>query len=496
MGSVSGTRWSTMRVTSETQYQQALLNIKSSYSRISDLQSQISSGKRVQIASDSPTSMAQILRNNVQDARFTSDIQLIADASSKLQTGVDTLTSVQDLLTNVKSLALQANNITTSSVTNDTLAKQVDTALNQLLKLANQTLPDGSYLFGGTASTQAPFAVASKDSTGKTASVAYNGSQQSSEVIVSQSVNSTTMLSGKDVFQSRARGATAFTGTTGAAAGTGTDSATGDGTLTVQHTLTTFAGASGVSAGASSASKDTVIGPAGANSLVINDTSGNGTAGTISLNGGPAVAFTNSDSDLKVTGPAGEVVYLNTTSIAAGFNGSVALTATGTLSTDGGATSTPIDFSGNQVVTNGTTGAITNINSSQIRQAGTDQVHYQGTSDLFQTLVSLRDMIANTQGLSATDRSAALQQQISELDRSLTNVGNVIGSQSVQAQSLSSLKDHLTQLQLNLKQSTNDLQSTDTATAIVDLQQQMNLYQASLQIAAQINSLTLINFLR
>lgn len=485
-----------MRVTSETQYQQALLNIKSSYSRISQLQSQISSGKRLQIASDSPTAMAQVLRNNVQDARFTSDIQLIADASSKLQTGVDTLSSVQDLLTNVKSLALQANNITTSSVTNDTLAKQVDTALSQLLKLANQTLPDGSYLFGGTASTQPPFAVASTDSTGKTASVEYRGSQQASEVIVSQSVNSTTLLSGKDVFQARARGTTVYTGPTGAAAGTGTDSATGDSSLTVQHVLTTYAGASGVSAGTSSVAKDTVIGPAGANSLVINDTSGNGTAGTISLNGGPAVAFTNSDSDLKVTGPSGEVVYLNTTSIAPGFNGSVSMTATGTLSIDGGATSTPIDFSGNQVVTNGATGAITNIDSSQIRQAGTDQVHYKGTSDLFQNLMALRDLIANTQGLSATDRSAALQQQVAELDRSLTNVGSVIGSQSVQAQSLSSLKDHLNQLQLNLQQSTDDLQATDTASAVVDLQQQMNLYQASLQIAAQINSLTLINFLR
>lgn len=484
-----------MRITSETQYQQALLNIQAGYAKITTLQNQISSGKRVTQSSDDPTAMSQILTNNVQDSHMTNNLTMIQDANDKLQTSVDTLTQVQDLLTTVKTAAIQANNVTTSDPTNAALAKQVNTALDQLLKLANQTLPDGSYLFGGTASTTTPFS-ASTNSSGQTTGVTYNGSQQTSKVIVTQTVTSTTMLSGKDVFQSRARAATGYVGNTGAAAGTGTDSANGDGTLIIKHSLTTYAGASGVSAGASSVASDTVIGPAGANSIVINDTSGTGASGTVSLNGGPAIAFTNTDSDLKVTGPNGEAVYLNTTSIAPGFNGSVSMTADGTMSVDGGATSIPIDFSGNQVVTNSTTGAITNVNSTNIRQAGTNQLHYTGTADIFQSLIALRDTIANTQGLSATERSAVLQEQMADIDRSATNIGNVLGSQSVQAQSLDSLKTQITQLQLDLKQNTDNIQSTDTASAVVDLQKQMNLYQASLQIAVQINSMTLLNFLK
>src|SRR5436853_63918 len=148
-----------MRVTSEVQYQQAMLSIKSNYARIAELQTQLSSGKRVQVASDDPTAMSQILVNDVADARFTNELNMIQDASSKLQAGVDTLSRVQDLLTNVKTLALQANNSTTVPAASATLAKQVDAALNQLLKLANQTLPDGSYMFGGTASTTMPFSV-------------------------------------------------------------------------------------------------------------------------------------------------------------------------------------------------------------------------------------------------------------------------------------------------------------------------------------------------
>ncbi len=485
-----------MRVSSEIQYQQSLQNIHANYAKITQLQNQISSGSKLQLPSDGPTAMAQVLQNNEQDSRFTNDLSMIQDATSKLQTGVDTLTQVQDLLTSVKSLALQANNVTTPGTTNTTLATQVNASLNQLLHYANQTLPDGSYLFGGTASTKPPFGVAATSSSGQPTSIVYHGSQQNGQEIVSRTVNATTQLSGKDVFQATSRGTTVYTGTTGAAAGTGTDSASGQGTLVVSHLLTTYAGSSGVAAGTSSAAGDTIIGPAGANTLVINDTSGTGTSGTVSLNGGPAVAFTNSDTNLPVTGPAGEVVYLNTAAISPGFNGSVSMTATGTLSTDGGTTSTAIDFSGNQVIINGSTGAMTNVNSSNIRQAGTDQVDYQGTSDLFQTLMALRDTIANTHGLSAADRSTLLQQQIGDIDRSITNVADVVGSQSVQSQSLSNLTDQIKQLQLNLKQSTSDLQSTDTASAVVDLQQQMNLYQASLQIAVQINSMTLMNFLK
>ena len=484
-----------MRVSSDYQYQQTLFNMQSSFEQIAKLQIQITSGKRLQVASDDPTAMATVMGNKVQDKRYTNDIALVQDASAKLQSSVDALKSVQDLLTNVKSMALQANNVTTPAATNATLAKQVNTAIDQLLQFANQTLPDGSYLFSGTASKSTPFSVTSTNAAGQPTAISYNGSNQNSEVIVSRSVTASTMLSGQDVFQSRVRGATTFVGQTGAAAGTGTDNATGQGQLLVQHLATSFAGTSGVAAGTSSAAKDTVIGPAGAHSLVINDTSGTGASGTVSLNGGPAIAFTNLDSDLKVTGPAGEVVYINTTGITPGFNGSVAMTATGSLSVDGGATSIPIDFSSNQIVTDGTSGKITNVNSTNIRQAGTDQVEYQGTSDIFQTLIALRDTIANTQNLSGKDRSAVLQKQIAELDRTHSSIGDTIGSQAVQSESLTNLKDYLTSLQLNLGQSTDNLEATDTAAAVVSLQQQMDLYQASLQIAAKVNTLSLMNFI-
>ena len=293
----------------------------------------------------------------------------------------------------------------------------------------------------------------------------------------------------------RHRATTIFTGTTGARPGTGTDSAVEPGSLVVKHTLTSIAGASGVSTGASSASGDTIIGPSGAHTLNIIDTSGTGASGTVSLNGGPPVAFTNSGADLRVTGPNGEAVFLNTTSITPGFSGPVSLTATGTMSVDGGTTSQPIDFSANQVMTDGGTGEMTNVDSTQIRRAGTDRLDYQGATDAFQALIALRDDIRNVHGLSTLDRSKALGRHIAALDRINNDVIDALGGQSVQAEYLTKLEERTADVQLDIQKATDGIEAIDVAGTIAAVQKQENLYQMSLQLTARMNSLSLADFL-
>ena len=46
----------------------------------------------------------------------------------------------------------------------------------------------------------------------------------------------------------------------------------------------------------------------------------------------------NSDTNLKVSAPNGDVVYVNTTAVVPGFSGNVDITADGMLSVDGGTT--------------------------------------------------------------------------------------------------------------------------------------------------------------
>ncbi len=484
-----------MRVTSNNLNEQTILNFQSAFNKAAKLQNQITTGNQINAASDDPVSAVQILQYNTQNAQLTTDLTSIKSASGVLQTSVDALTSAQSILTSAKNAALTASNITTDAGSSSTLAAQINSAINQLLGVANTQLADGTYIFGGTANQTKPYAVTSSNSSGQSGTIAYQGNDQSSETIVGKSLTVSTSIPGSSVFQPNIGGTTAYSGRTGAKAGTGADTASGQGTLQVQHTLTTYSGGSGVAAGSSSPSDDTVLGPPGANSLTISDTSGAGTSGTISLNGGTPVAFTNADTNLKVTGPSGEVVYLDTSTITPGFKGTVTLAGDGTLSVDGGNTTTAIDFSGNQVVTDGTTGATTNVNTTNVRLAGNAQLDYPGKSDVFQTLIALRDTINNTKGLSATDRSTALSQQIAELERIHTAIATPLGSQSSQAQFLSNLSTRTTNLQTSVKKAASTLQSTDTAAAIVAYQQQENLYQYGLQLAAALSKLSIAKYI-
>jgi flagellar hook-associated protein 3 FlgL len=118
------------------------------------------------------------------------------------------------------------------------------------------------------------------------------------------------------------------------------------------------------------------------------------------------------------------------------------------------------------------------------------------TKNAFQVLMSLRDDIRNTNGLSTTDRNAALTQHVAELDHLSNGVLDAMGTQGVQSEMLSKLTDRVTNLQLSLQKQNNELESTDVPTAITDLTHDQNLYQISLSLIQRISSLSLSDFLK
>jgi flagellar hook-associated protein 3 len=341
-----------LRVTPQLIVSTAVYNAEQQTAQLALLQEQASTGNRILQPSDDPLGALEVLAYQAQNNQLDTYHQNIADAQAKLNSSVSTLNQISQLLTQAKDVALQGSNSANTPESYQAMGAQVQSILQSVLQLAN-TQQNGQYLFSGTASQTQPF------TTNAQGNVVYNGSAQALGEPIGQGQQVQTLYTGSQVFQMLQRGTTVYTGPTGAAAGTGTDSATGSGTLLVTHTSTTYAGTSGVQAGTNSVAGDTIIGPAGAHTLTIVDTSGNGTSGTVQLDKGPVVQFTNTDTNLQVQGPNGETVFLNTTAITPGFNGTVSITANGTLSVDGGASSVPINFSSNQVVTNSQTGAIT-----------------------------------------------------------------------------------------------------------------------------------------
>ena len=366
-----------IRVTMQTLVSEAQSYLDQQTSALGQLENEASSGSSILQPSDNPLGEVNVLQYQAQNSGLTADLTNISTAQSTLNTSVSTLQSANNLITQASQLAIEATNSGNDSTDLQAYATQVNSLYNQMITLAN-TQNTGQYLFSGTKDQTQPFVVNANGT------VTYQGGTQTATMPVSGTQTVDTLYAGSQVFQSQQRGTSVYTGSTGAAAGTGTDSATGMGVLTIAHTNTDYsqATASGVSAGSDTAD-DTIIGQ---HTLTIVLAPGSGQP-TVSLDGGPAVAFTtgtNGDTNLEVTNASGQVVYLNTQNITAG--GTFTITGDGTITAQGGK-AVPINFSANQQVIDGN-GGVTNVNTTGITQTGTANVSYTGTYDVFQVLAN------------------------------------------------------------------------------------------------------------
>jgi flagellar hook-associated protein 3 FlgL len=483
-----------LQITPQVLVNQIVNSANEAFSQLAQLQSEASSGLRIQNPSDDPVGAVAAMASNAQDLQLTTYLSNLQGAQTQLNSGVSALQQAESILSQAKQIAIQGSNAGNDSNSLATLAQQLNDLIGQMVNVAN-TQQGTQYLFGGAATASAPFKIGASDAQGNTESVAYQGAEGQSEALIGPQQAVATTYDGSQIFQSRQRGQTVFDGSTGAGPGTGTDSATGEGTLLVAHTTTIYAGGSGVQPGTSSVAGDTIIGLAGAHFLTIQAAGAEGQPGTISLDGGTPIAL-SANPDLEVSGPNGQVVYVDTTGIDPSFSGNVQITANGTLSVDGGKSAVPIDFSGNQVVTNSTTGAVTNVDSSSIVATGSTQLDYSGTYDVFQIMIALRDDLNNTQGLSDSQLSNVISGHLADLAQATSGVTQGLGMLSANAQNLQSVQQRLQLVQLSTQQRTSDLQSADISSVVVGLQEEQNLYSLTLDSASKILSESLLNFLQ
>jgi flagellin-like hook-associated protein FlgL len=221
-----------------------------------------------------------------------------------------------------------------------------------------------------------------------------------------------------------------------------------------------------------------------------------GAALTLSLNGGPRVSYTGTETDLQLFGPNGETVYVDVTSLAAGFVGNVDLSATGTLSIDGGLTEVPIDFSANQSLVQSLDGTVTFVDSTNIRRAGTSHVEYTGTADAFGVLTELRRDLLNARNLTETQWQESLSRRLQDIDRIKEHFLEIVGQQSATLSNLESVRQHHEDLQLETRRILSVLQATDLTEAITELQLRQNLLQTTYATTVTMFNTSLLQFLR
>ena len=217
--------------------------------------------------------------------------------------------------------------------------------------------------------------------------------------------------------------------------------------------------------------------------------------GTVSLNGHDPIAWTDADTDLKISDGLGGFVHLDMTNIAANFNGTIDITADGTASIDGGASEVPIDFYSAQMLIDADTGAVTTIDTTNLRRAAIDQVEYPGTHDAFSAIVALRDAIASgdkTDG--ELSRFATARSE--DFERHSEAVLNAIGETATNLETLENFKVRTEDLQVETLATIARLQGADMAEAAIGLQNEQRLLEMTYASLARAFDANLIDFIR
>ena len=199
-------------------------------------------------------------------------------------------------------------------------------------------------------------------------------------------------------------------------------------------------------------------------------------------------------------------LFLGDTGIKAGtgtssIQGNIWLTVTGTtgnytLSIDDGLTTFNTDGTDtNLAITDSTTGKVLYVDTTEITSPGVEQVSVAGTHDIFNSLITIRDILNNEKGFSGTqlkelhDNSLNMLDEINELlVRAEVTVGTKIGF-------LDTLKDSLKNLKYNAEDEATLIQEADIAQVAIDLSRREVLYQMSLSVAGKLMSISLLDYL-
>lgn len=132
-----------------------LRNMDRNKSRLAEIQSHLSSMKKVMRPSDSPAGATKILRLNSQTGQSDIFSKNISNSLAFIQETTFGMENIQTEITKIMATLTEINNATNQENL-DLYADQIDLALKAILDSAN-TKYDGKFLFGGTDYSFAPF---------------------------------------------------------------------------------------------------------------------------------------------------------------------------------------------------------------------------------------------------------------------------------------------------------------------------------------------------
>lgn len=146
-----------MKVSTSQIFDRATTQMSAQQAKVSEMQTQLATGKQVLRPSDNPEQAALIQRLstalNRQDV-YESNIDSI---NSRLGAEESALLAAEDVMQRIRELAVQASTDTVSSDGRQIIAAEVTALRDQLVSLANSTDVSGNYVFSGSMVRTLPF---------------------------------------------------------------------------------------------------------------------------------------------------------------------------------------------------------------------------------------------------------------------------------------------------------------------------------------------------
>jgi flagellar hook-associated protein 3 FlgL len=147
-----------MRVTTRYSFDVAIDTLQRRQQELADGQQRLTSGKRVERASDDPTAAARAERALAAMSRTEAELRAIEAGRNVMTLAERALGDAGELLQQARELVVAAGNASYSDQERRALAIQLRGLRAQLLAIANRSDGAGAYLFAGQGGGQAPFA--------------------------------------------------------------------------------------------------------------------------------------------------------------------------------------------------------------------------------------------------------------------------------------------------------------------------------------------------
>jgi flagellar hook-associated protein 3 FlgL len=146
-----------MRISTTNSYNTSLDSLMDRQSRLAETQEQMTTGKRVNRASDDPAAAARAERALASERRSVASQRAVDASDNAMRLTEGALGDAGDLLQTAREALVSAGNPTFSDKERLGVANQLADLRAQLLAVANRTDSAGIHLFGGQGASQAPF---------------------------------------------------------------------------------------------------------------------------------------------------------------------------------------------------------------------------------------------------------------------------------------------------------------------------------------------------